>query len=273
MATTLAGRPLPLTINSTSVPTFEKIGRDITHGDRPADGRPVAAARDRADDLASADDLRAFARRCLAFRQQADALPRHAIRDLAENDLRAGKIGLFAPPLADDPAERRLDRCRRLVDVVAVEAKPGLETQRVARAEPDGLHLRFAEELLRQRDRILLRHGNLVAVLARIARAADETGNAGDVHRLRRHEDHLGGGRRETRENLDRLRPLQRDQRPVRNRLQRNAGRQVRRDMREVRFLAGRVDDDEIEFARAGSAGRVTIRSSRIPPFSFSSSV
>ena len=36
---------------------------------------------------------------------------------------------------ADDPAQIRFERGRRLVDVVAVEAHAGFEAQRVARAE------------------------------------------------------------------------------------------------------------------------------------------
>ena len=58
--------------------------------------------------------------------------------------VRAREAALAAAALLHRPHEVGLDRARRLVDVVAVEAEAGLEAQRVARAEPDRLHARPA---------------------------------------------------------------------------------------------------------------------------------
>ncbi len=60
-----------------------------------------------------------------------------------------GKPPSCAAALADGPGEVGLDRGGQLVDVVAVEAEPGLEPEAVARAEPGGLHVRVAEQRLR----------------------------------------------------------------------------------------------------------------------------
>ena len=89
------------------------------------------------------------------------------------------------------PAETRLDRAAILAEVVAVQVKAGLEPQRVAGAEP-----RRGRARLEQR----VPHGaacrgieqQLDAVLARVAGAADEHRDAGDV----RWQQCIRGGRR-----------------------------------------------------------------------------
>ena len=59
-------------------------------------------------------------------------------RELAQNDVGAGETAFArAGACRCDQVEPGFDRRRGLVDVVAVEAEPGLEPQRIARAEPD----------------------------------------------------------------------------------------------------------------------------------------
>ena len=57
---------------------------------------------------------------------------------------------------------------------MAVEAKPGLEPQAVARAKPDRQHVGIFKQPVRQPLGLLGRNRNLKTVLAGIARARDE---------------------------------------------------------------------------------------------------
>ena len=127
------------------------------------------------------DDLRAVARGRAVVGLDADAAARRAVRELPRDDGGAGIAALGAAALGDRPGEIGLDRRGGLVDVVAVEAKPRLEPQRVARAEPGGLHLGLGEKAPRQARRGFARHGNLEPVLAGIARAAGDAVDAVDA--------------------------------------------------------------------------------------------
>src|SRR5579864_5635448 len=130
---------------------------DIAHRDRPADRGPKAAARHPADRVAGGiEDRRALARRRAPVRAQPDAAPPRPRRERAQYPFSAGEATLGAAPLADRPGKTGLDRIGRLVDVVAVEAEAGFEAQRVARAEPRRHDLRFGEEPLGERSRVLV---------------------------------------------------------------------------------------------------------------------
>src|SRR5439155_21154190 len=134
---------------------------------------------------------------------------------LREDARCARKVRLLTAPLADRPVKPRLDRRSGHVDIVAAEAKPGFQPQRVARAEPDQLHLRMAEQALgdgADADRL---DRDLEAVLAGISRAADVALDAVETRAPRAHERHRGGVRRVTREYRGGARALQRDQRPM----------------------------------------------------------
>ena len=100
-----------------------------------------------------------------------------------------GKPPAVAPRLGDGEGEVRLDRRGRLVEVVAVERQPGFEPQRIARAEPDRLHLRLGEQRPRDRLRVLGGDGNLESVLAGIAGARDGAVDAVEFGAGRAHED------------------------------------------------------------------------------------
>ncbi len=106
---------------------------------------------------------------------------------LRENLVRAGKTAgaraAGAAALLDRPFQRALDRRGRGVDVVAIEAKPGLEPQAVARAKPDRQHVAVVEQFRRQRFGVVGRNRNLKAVLAGIAGARDEAVDAVDAMR------------------------------------------------------------------------------------------
>ena len=102
---------------------------------------------------AGVENRAAFARRSAVVRADADAAARRRFGQLAQDTRGAGEAAFGSAPLADRPGEPGLDRARRLVDVVAVEAQPGLEPQRIARAEPDRRDLGLGQQRLRQRRR------------------------------------------------------------------------------------------------------------------------
>src|SRR5262249_10801921 len=83
----------------------------------------------------------------------------------------------------DDPPEARLERVRRVVDVVAVEGEARFEAERVARAEarrlePEGLAR--GDERAPERGRVVPRTEDLDAVLAGVPRACRRRPDAGD---------------------------------------------------------------------------------------------
>ncbi len=187
--------------------------------------------------------LGALAHRRAPGGANADAQPLRAVRQLLQDAFRAGEVSVLAPRLADGEGEVRLDRRGGLVEVVPVERQPGLEPERIARAEPDGLHLGLRQQRAGERLGMLGRDGNLEAVLAGIAGARDMAVDAVEFCARRAHE-------------AERLRAwamvphqcrgrgaLQRQQRPVLGGLKRHAGGQMRADMRVVDVLARRVED------------------------------
>src|SRR3546814_14305624 len=83
-------------------------------------------------------------------------------------------LATAAAGLLHRPFKRCLDRGGRGVDVGAVETKPRLKPQAVARAEADGEHLRIGEQPLGKTHRVCRGHADLEAVLAGIAGAGDQ---------------------------------------------------------------------------------------------------
>ena len=67
---------------------------------------------------------------------------------VADQRARRENPSVVAAALADRPGEAGLDRDGQLVDVVAVEAEPGLEPQRVARTEAGRDHLGEGEQAI-----------------------------------------------------------------------------------------------------------------------------
>ena len=68
------------------------------------------------------------------------------VLDLALDALGARKSAFLAAALLDRPVQAGLDGRRGGVDVMAIEAEPGFEAQRIARAEADRLDLRIGEK-------------------------------------------------------------------------------------------------------------------------------
>ena len=224
--------------------------RHVAHRHRRIEARPEAARGDRPDAVAGlvGEERRALAHRRPPLRAKADAAAGRAAGDLVEDHRVAGKAaGAGAAGAAgglDRPFERRLDRRRRAVDVVPVEAEPGLEPQRVAGAEPDGQHLGMAEQRLGDGGRVLGAERDLEAVLAGIARARDDRLDAAGLDRAHVHEPHRLDAGEMLGEHRRRLRPLQREERAVEH--LDGAGRGQRRlEEGEVVGLAGGVDDEE----------------------------
>ena len=154
-------------------------------------------------------------------------------------DARVAREPAFAPPpLLDRPLEPRLDRARRLVDVVAVEAKARLQPQRVARAEADRLHALLRQQQARQLLGLGGRNRNLEAVLAGVARARDVAVELADLAAGGGHERQARGDIRQLRQHVLRRRPLQRQQRALRRRLQPHIVGQPRGDVGVVHLLA-----------------------------------
>src|SRR5262245_26757644 len=101
--------------------------RDIAHSDRAIDAGAEAAARDLPDDGATGIvDFRAVARGRAALGLDAHPRARGALAELAQDHVGAHKAATLAPALAESEAEIGLEGRGRRVDVVAVEAEPGL---------------------------------------------------------------------------------------------------------------------------------------------------
>src|SRR5271169_3405819 len=129
---------------------------DIAHRDRRADARAESPGGDAAEDASGGtDDLGPVAGRRPSLRPQTDPASRRAARKLGADASGAGKAALFAPPLGYRPGKARLDRARRFVDVMPVEAQSRLEPQRIAGPQTDRLDLRLAEKAAGEGDGLL----------------------------------------------------------------------------------------------------------------------
>ena len=227
-------------------------GVDVAHRHRSAHRGAVAAAGDGADAPAlGVGHLGVLARRRPALGAQADAAARRSLGELALDDGGAGEAARGAASARDRPRQPGLDRRRRRIDVMAVEAQPGLEPEAVARAQSGGLDLGLADQAAGERLGGALGGRDLEAVLAGVARTADEALDAGHRHHRCGHEAQPRAARRVARERGGRRRPLQREQRAVRVHLDRDAV-QARAQMREVVVLARGVDDQEQMVAGVG---------------------
>ncbi len=220
-------------------------GGEVGHRDWSPERRAEAAAGDQPGDFAVDDDRGALAHRLAAVDREADAPAARAFGELCEDDRGPGKAAVGAPPLRHREGQPGLDRGRVGGQVVAVERQPGLEPQRVARAQPDRPHLGLGEEGFGEGFGAGGGKRHLEAVLASVARAADPQVDAVPAEAGGAHEAQVGDAGDEAVERGDRQRPLQREQREV------VAPRHVEpggAKMSEVGRL-GRAVDDEVEVA------------------------
>ncbi len=258
MVTTFAGRSLPRTIQQHRRARLGEAAVDVAHGERAVDGRAEATGGDGADRLAVGRlHDRALARGRPPVGQDADAQARRAFGEFLLDAGGAREAAFRAAALLDRPGQASLDRRRGGVDVVAVEAEPGLEAQAVAGAEADRLHARIGQKLLRQGNGIGALHRDLDAVLARVAGARDMGPDAVDGEVERGHELQAREFGRQGGDGGDRLRPLHRDEGEVVCNLERDAGRQMRPHMGVVGILAGGVHHqiEPVLVARMAKAG------------------
>ena len=73
-----------------------------------------------------------------------------AVVELVAHHQAAGEIPVHLAALADDPGQAGLDRAGEFVEVVAVEAEPGFQPQRIAGAKADGDDLGLGDQRVRQ---------------------------------------------------------------------------------------------------------------------------
>ncbi len=135
---------------------------------------------------------------------------------------------------------------------MAIEAQPGFEAQRVARAERDRRDLGLGEQPLGDRDGIAGRERNLEPVLAGIAGAGDEGRNAAKREIGRAHERHMVDAGDKARQDGGRRGALQRQQCAVEARLDRHRAIEMRCEMGEIDLFARRVDDEHQPIIDAG---------------------
>ncbi len=161
--------------------------------------------------------------------------------ELQRDRLRAGVV-----------AGARAAGAAHLLDCPAVQAQARFKAQRVARAEAGGLDLGLGEQCARERVGRLGGHRDLEPVLAGVAAAGDEALGATQADLVRGEAELAAGHERERRhrgvqagQRGDRLRPLQREQRPLGQRLHEAAVAEVRREVAQVGVLAGGVDDEQ----------------------------
>ena len=197
-------------------------------------------------------------------------------RTRAESGLRRGS----RPPRAGASGSTRADPASigrgRLVDVVAVEAEAGLEPQRIAGAEPDRLDLADRQAGRRQSAAAFAARPRSRSRPRPYSRSARHGTGARRSSAAGRHEGHAGcspGASLASAASAP-AGPAARAARgpPIANSLTpcRAAGPRYGRSRHPcVEALTTRNSRP----SRAGSSGRVTIRSSRIPPFSSSSCV
>jgi hypothetical protein len=145
MSVTMTGRRFPAHLAKKPRAGGGVGGGDIAHRHGPVDRRAEGARGDDAHRRAAGlvgEQLGSRPHRRAALGQEAHAQARRALLEFHQDAVGAGEAARAgaapAAGLLDRPAERGLGRAGRLVEVRAVEAEPGLEPQRIARAEADG---------------------------------------------------------------------------------------------------------------------------------------
>ena len=173
-------------------------------------------------------------------------MPARSLRQRVPDALNAGKAAFHATALLDRPGERRLDGIDALIELVAIEAEPRLEPERVAGAEPDRGDAKLSQKEARKHVGARPGKRDLVPVLAGVARAGDEGLDAGELGDPGAHERHAVQpfARREARKSWRGQGSLEREQRHFVQRRQAHAHRQPLADEGKVDGLARRVDDE-----------------------------
>ncbi len=184
---------------------------------------------------------------------ETDDLARHAGGLLLPQHGRADEV-VFLP--ADDPAQIRFERARRLIDVVAVEPHGRFEPERVPRAKAARNQVHRAPGFQDgQPEPIggLRRREDLESVLARVAGARNSGADVGDLAVrepvvLQRCEVHAG----QRLQDLERARPLDGEERIARARVNGHGVAGCLDVLRDVRVIRGDVRgvDDQQEVLR-----------------------
>ena len=152
-----------------------KVFSHIAHGDRTVHRGAEAAGGDNARlGPVFRHDRRLRAGRRASVRADADAAADRAVVELVAHHQAAGEVPVQLAAFADDPGQAGLDRAGQFVEVVAVEAKPGLQPQRVAGAEADRDDLRLLDQAVGQGFGLVGGNRNLEAVLAGVAGAGNQ---------------------------------------------------------------------------------------------------
>ena len=196
------------------------------------DARAEAARGDEADPRAvRRQDLGAVAHRRAAQRAEADALARRAVAQARAGCARRPESRRRrAASLGDGEGEVGLDRRGGLVEVVAVERQARLQAERIARAEADRLHLRLGEQRAGDRLRVAAPGRRSRSRPRRYSRSARRSSRCRRTRRSSRvMKTRLSTFGQWRAMHLRRLRPLQREERPVVGGVERERRRAVAR--------------------------------------------
>ena len=157
----------------------------------------------------------------------------------------AGACAAAAPHFLDGPVQAGLDGGGGRVDVVAIQAQAGLQPQRVARAQADGLDLGLGQQGAGQGVGLCGGHRHFKTVFAGVAAAGHKAVAVCNAERATGHEHQLFDTGRQAGEGGDGLWALQREQRVVGHGHHLAALADAGLDVGDVTHLACAVDDDE----------------------------
>ncbi len=125
----------------------------------------------------------------------------------------ADEAAFGAAALGDRPHEVGFHGAGGFVNIMAIEAEARFEAKRIAGAEANGFHAHIGKQQIPQLHHVLVRDGNLEAVLAGVAGARDMGFDAIELKAFIVHELDVARGGVQLRQNVLGLRALQRHQR------------------------------------------------------------
>src|SRR6516165_5174172 len=157
-----------------------KSGIDIAERDGGLQGGGETARGDNAHALAFGLDNGTGAGRGAAVQPDAYEQLRRAILELPVDDGGADEITRGKPLLGQGEIELGGDGAGFLADIIAIEAEPGLQPQRITRTQP-GRDGAAGEQRLGQGLASVTRTADFEPVLPGIAGAGDDAGDAGDI--------------------------------------------------------------------------------------------
>lgn len=163
---------------------------DVSHGNVLLDRWGGTSRGDLADQLTVGVDEGTLTGRG-SLDKETNAAARNTVLELVLNLGSAQEASLGTATLANSPGQTGLNRGDSVIQIVAVQAQTGLESQAVTGTQASQLHARIGNQQLGELDGVTVRDGDLETILASVSGAGNVAVDTLDVHEAAIHEGEI----------------------------------------------------------------------------------